>query len=79
MCLKESCFPECWKVSSVVPVFENVGERCMAKNYHPVGLSLVSKIFGKLVNYRLVDHLRNVVSFLISNTVSGLRDQLQTF
>ena len=28
--LKESCFPECWKVSSVVPVFKNVGERSTA-------------------------------------------------
>ena len=27
MCLKESCFPYCWKVSTVVPVFKNVGER----------------------------------------------------
>ena len=26
-CLKKSCFPDYWKVSSVVPVFENVGER----------------------------------------------------
>ena len=26
-CLKEPCFPDCWKVSSVVPVFKNVGER----------------------------------------------------
>ena len=25
-CLKESCFPDCWNVSSVVPVFKNVGE-----------------------------------------------------
>ena len=25
--LKESCFRDCWKVSSVVPVFKNVGER----------------------------------------------------
>ena len=25
-CLKESCFPDCWKVSSVVPVFKNVGQ-----------------------------------------------------
>ena len=25
MCLKESCFPDCWKYSSVVPVFKNVG------------------------------------------------------
>ena len=33
MCLKESCFPECWKVSSVDPVFKNAGERSTAKNY----------------------------------------------
>ena len=25
--LKESCFPDCWKVSSVVPVLKNVVER----------------------------------------------------
>ena len=30
-CLKESYFPDCWKVSSVVPVFKNVGERSTAK------------------------------------------------
>ena len=27
MCLKESYFPDCWKVSLVVPVFKNVGGR----------------------------------------------------
>ena len=58
MCLKESCFPDCWKVSSVVPVFKNVGERSTAKNYRPVSLlSVVSKVFEKLVNNRIVDHL----------------------
>ena len=31
--LKESCFLDCWKVSSVVLVFKNVGERATAKNY----------------------------------------------
>ena len=36
MCLKESCFPDCWKVSSMVPVFKNVGERSTTKNYCPV-------------------------------------------
>ena len=57
-CLKESCFPDCWKVSSVVPVFKNVGERSTAKNYRPVSLlSVVSKVFEKLVNDRIVDHL----------------------
>ena len=29
-CLKESYFPDCWKVSSVVPVYKNVGERSTA-------------------------------------------------
>ena len=58
MCLKESCFPDCWKVSSVVPVFKNVGERCIAKNYRPVSLlSVVSKVFEKLVNNGIVDQL----------------------
>ena len=57
-CLKKSCFPDCWKVSSVVSVFKNVGERSTAKNYRPVSLlSVVSKVFEKLVNNRIVDHL----------------------
>ena len=32
MCLKKSCFPDCWKVSSVVSVFKNVGERSTARS-----------------------------------------------
>ena len=40
-CLKEPCFPDCWKVLLVVPVFKNVGERSTAENYHPVSLLLV--------------------------------------
>ena len=30
-CLKESCFPDCWKVSSVAPVFKNVGKGFLLK------------------------------------------------
>ena len=57
-CLKESCFPDCWKVSLVVPAFKNVGERSTANNYCPVSLlSVVSKVFKKLVNNRIVEHL----------------------
>ena len=56
-CLKESYFPDCWKVSLVVPVFKNVGERFTAKTYCPVSLlSVVSKVFEKLVNSRTVGH-----------------------
>ena len=43
-CLKESCFPDCWKVSSVVPVFKNVGERSTAKNYRPVSLLFLKSL-----------------------------------
>ena len=57
-CLKESCFSDYWNVSLVVPLFKNVGERSTAKNYHPVILlSVASKVFEKLVNNRVVDHL----------------------
>ena len=77
-CLKESCFPDCWKVSSVVPVFKNVEERSTAKNYHPVSLlSVVSKVFGKLVNNRIVDHVEKCGLF--SDFQYGLLDQLQIF
>ena len=58
MCLKESCFHDCWKVSLVVPVFKNVGGKSPAKNSSPVNLfSVVSKVFEKLANNRIVDHL----------------------
>ena len=43
-CLKESSFPDYWKVSSVVLAFKNVGGK-------------VSKVFEKLVNNRIVDHM----------------------
>ena len=58
MCVKESCFPDCWKVLAVVPVFKNIGERSTAKTYRPVSLlSVFSKVFEKLVYNRLVNHL----------------------
>ena len=57
-CLKKSCFPDCLEVSLVVPVFKNVGEWFTAKSYHPVSLlSVVSKVFEKLVFNTVVDHL----------------------
>ena len=79
-CLKESCFPDCWNVSSVVPVFKNVGERYIAKNYCPVSLlSVVSKVFEKLVNNRVVDHPERCDVFFIFSMALGLLDKLQIF
>ena len=49
----------------MVPVVKNVGERSTAKNYRPVSLLfVVSKVFEKLVNNRLIDHLKKWGLFL---------------
>ena len=57
--LFNKCFPDCWKISSVVPVFNNVGERSTAKNYRPVILlSVVTQVFETLVNNTIADHLQ---------------------
>ena len=77
MCLKESCFPDFWKVSLLVPVFKNFGERSTAKNYRPVSLlSVVSKVFQKLVNNRIVDHLEKCDLF--SDFQYGFRSSRST-
>ena len=76
MCLKEPCFPDCWKVSSVAPVFYNVGELFTAKNYRLVSLlAVVSKVFEKLVNYRLADHLEK---FMFSDFQYGFNSSRST-
>ena len=44
-------------------LFKNVGERCTAKNYFPVSLlAVVSKVFEKLGNKSIVDHLAGIFS-----------------
>ena len=56
----------------MVPVFKNVGERATVKNYCPVTLlSVVSKVFQKLVNNRIVDHQEKCDLF--SNFQYGFR------
>ena len=76
-CLQESCFPDFRKVSLVVPVFKNVEERSNAKNYCPVSLlSVVSKVFEKLVNNRIVDHLEKCGLF--SDFQYGFRSSRST-
>ena len=80
MCLKESSFLDFWKVSSVVPAFENTGESSTTKNYHTVSLLfVVNEVSEKLVSNRLVNHLEICGLFL--NFQYGFRsfDQLQIF
>ena len=59
------------------PVFKNVGERTTAKNYYPVSLlSVVSKVFEKLVNNRIVDPLEKCGLF--SDFQYGFRSSQST-
>ena len=61
----------------VVPVFRNVGERSTAKNYRPASLlSVISKVFEKLVNIRIVDHLEKCGLF--SDFQYGFRSSRST-
>ena len=61
----------------MVPVFKNVWERSTTENYHPVSLlSVVSKVFEKLVNNRIVDHLEKCGLF--SDFQYGFRSSQST-
>ena len=55
MYLKKSCFPDCWKVSSVVPIFKNIG-----KGLHFITTAL------KVFFLWLVDHLEKCALFSVS-------------
>ena len=55
----------------------NIGERSTAKNYRPVSLpSVVSKVFEKLVNNRIVDQLEKCGLF--SDFQCGFRPSQST-
>ena len=76
-CLSESCFPSCWKLASVVPVFKNSGERSDPRNYRPISLlSIVSKVFETLINDALVSHLEK--SGLFVDSQYGFRSSRST-
>ena len=63
----------------VVPVFKNVGERSV-KDHRPFSLlSVVAKVFEKLVNDRIVDEPEKCEHSFIFSMVLGLLDQLQIF
>ena len=61
----------------MVPVFKNVGERSTAKNYCRASLlSVVSKVFEKLVNNRIINHLEKCGLF--SDLHYGFRSSRST-
>ena len=75
--LTDSCFSDFWKVSLVVLVFKNAEEISTAKNYYPVRLLLaVSKVFEKLLNNRIDDHVKKCGIF--SDSQYGFRSSQST-
>ena len=78
MCLKEPCFPDCWKVWSLYL-------RMLGKGLHLKATTLlslvfvVSKVSENLVNNKHDDHLEKCDLFFISNISLGLLDQLRIF
>ena len=61
----------------MVSIFKNGGERSAAKNYCPASLfSVFSKVFEKLVNNRIADHLEKCGLF--SDFQYGFRSSKST-
>ena len=56
-CVMESYFPDCWKVSSVAPVFKNVGKGLQLKT------TALLVFYQWSVNDRIVDHLEKCGPF----------------
>ena len=60
----------------MLPIFKNVEERSAAKNYCSVSPFVVHKVFEKLVNNRIVDHLEKCGLF--SDFQYGFRSSRST-
>ena len=55
---EEVLFLKIFRFSLVVPVFKNVGERSIAKNYRTVNLlSVATKVFVKLANNNVINNI----------------------
>lgn len=72
----EGRFPDCLKLAEVIPIFKS-GSPTEVKNFRPISLlSVVSKIFERLMRVRLVGFLEN--NNLISGHQFGFRSQRNT-
>jgi hypothetical protein len=69
--LESGCFPDCWKVASVSPIYKS-GPKSSPSNFRPISLlSVFTKILEKLVNIRLSKYIEK--NHLISSCQFGFR------
>ena len=70
----ECVFQTKWKISEIVPIFED-GDKQLASNYRPISLlSTVSNLLEKLIHNKLVSTLTNI----FSNTQHGFHRKRST-
>ena len=66
------CFPDCWKIARVAPIFKS-GQPDDRSNYRPISvLPLLSRVFEKLVHNQVYDYLDKNKYFLLISLALGL-------
>ena len=52
------CFPQCWKVAHLTPIFKKKGSKSEIENYRPISiLPTLSKLCEMVIHSRLLTHL----------------------
>jgi endonuclease/exonuclease/phosphatase (EEP) superfamily protein YafD len=74
--MREGVFPDSLKISKIIPIFKG-GDAGHVKNYRPISLlSVVSKVFEKIVKTRLINRL--VDSGILDKYQYGFRSKSNT-
>ena len=65
-------FPECWSISTIVPIYKK-GNNSLCSNYRPISLtSLVSKLYTGILNNRIKQYLD--YNDILCNEQGGYRE-----
>ena len=71
ICSSKPCFPNCWKISSVVSFLKNMGESSEDQSYFGTCfLSAASRFNENMQIVDLLSAMRDLVSFLIPSMLS---------
>lgn len=61
--LNHGIFPVAWKLSYVVPIYKNNGDRNNVENYRPISLmSLIPKLFESIISDFLNSEFKNIIA-----------------